>query len=131
MEDEWAVLKGVMSKAADEKVGRKTRTGRKPWITEEILGLIDERRKHTNSKDEEGKVEYKRLKNEVNRKCKEAKERWLHNKCRTVELCMAKGKVDAAYRKVKEITTDKKSMCANIKSSDGKPILGKAEKAER
>lgn len=131
VDDEWAVLKGVISKAADEKVGRKTRTIRKPWITEEILELIDERRKHKNSTDEGGRVEYRRLKNEVDRKCKEAKERWLHNKCKTVELCMAKGKVDAAYRKVKEITMDKKSMCMNIKSSDGKPILGKAEKAER
>ena len=46
-------------------------------------------------------------------------------------MCMATGKVTAAYRKIKETFREKRKACMNIKSSDGKPLLGREEKAER
>ena len=93
--------------------------------------MIDERRKYKNASDGVGRREYRRLKNEIDRKCKVAKEEWLKEKCKGVEVCMAGRKVDAAYREIKETFGEKKSNCMNIKSLDGKPLLGKEEKVER
>ena len=57
---------------------------RNPWVTQGILGLIDERRKFNNPRDESGKRKYKSLKNEIDRKCKVAKENWLQEQCKGV-----------------------------------------------
>ena len=131
VEEEWTLIKEDIVKAADEKIGRKTRSANNPWVTQEILDLIDERRKYKNAHDEEGKRQYRRLKNKVDKKCKAAKENWLGEKCKAIENCMTRGKVDTAYRKIKALLGEKKKSCMNIKSTDGKPLLSKEEKAER
>ena len=131
VEEEWVALRDDIVKAAEDQIGRKTRPRKNPWVTQEILNLIDERRNYKNAANELGRREYKRLKNEVDMKCKLAKQESLEDKCKSVEECITRGKIDRAYRKIKETFGDKKSSCMNIKSSDGKPVLGKEGKAER
>ncbi|XP_068081777.1 craniofacial development protein 2-like [Anabrus simplex] len=91
IEEEWRVVKNEVSRAAEEMLGRKKISTKNQWITQEILDLIDERRKYKNDRNEEGRKEYRRLKNQVDRKCKVAKEEWLKEKCKdeqqhTVEM---------------------------------------------
>ncbi|XP_068082613.1 uncharacterized protein, partial [Anabrus simplex] len=131
IEEEWIVMRNEVSRAAEEMLGRKKRSTKNQWITQEILDLMDERRKCKNARNEEDRKEYRRLKNQLDRKCKVAKEEWLKEKCKDVEGCMVLGKVNAAYRKIKETFGERKSRCMNMKSSDGKPLLEKEEKAER
>ncbi|XP_068081919.1 craniofacial development protein 2-like [Anabrus simplex] len=118
IEEEWRVMKNEVSRAAEERLGRKKRSTKNQWITQEILDLIDERRKYKNARNEEGRKEYRRLKNQVDITCKVAKEEWLKEKYKYVEGCMVLGKVGAAYRKIKETFAERKSKCMNIKSSD-------------
>ena len=96
VEEEWVALRDVIVKAAEDQIGRKTRPSKNPWVTKEILNLIDERRKYKNAANEVGKREYRRLKNEVDRKCKLAKQEWLEDKCKSVEECITRGKIDIA-----------------------------------
>ncbi|XP_049776112.1 uncharacterized protein LOC126163201 [Schistocerca cancellata] len=131
VEEEWVALRDEVVKAAEDQVGKKTRASRNLWVTEEILNLIDERRKYKNAVNEAGKKEYKRLKNEIDRKCKMAKQGWLEDKCKDVEAYLTRGKIDTAYRKIKETFGDKRNTCINFKSSDGNPVLSKEGKAER
>ena len=123
-------MRDVIVKAAEDQIGRKTRATKNPWVTQEILNLIDERRKYKNAVNEVGRREYRRLKSEIDRKCKLAKQEWLEEKCKSVEQCITRGKIDTAYRKIKDTFGDKKSSCKHIKSSDGKPVLNKERKAE-
>ncbi|XP_049861464.1 uncharacterized protein LOC126355229 [Schistocerca gregaria] len=129
--EEWVALRAEVVKAAEDQVGKKMRANRNPRVTEEILNLIDERRKYKNAVNEAGKKEYRRLKNEIDRKCKMAKQGSLENKCKDVEAYLTRGKIDTAYRKIKETFVDKRTTSMNIKSSDGNPVLSKEGKAER
>ncbi|XP_049768440.1 uncharacterized protein LOC126106258 [Schistocerca cancellata] len=131
VEEEWVTLRYEIAKAAEDQVDKKTRASRNPWVTEEILNLIDERRKNKNAVNESGKKEDKRLKNEIDRKCKMVKQGWLEDKCKDVEAYNTRGKIGTAYRRIKETFEEKRTTCKNIKSSDGNPVLNKEGKAER
>ena len=104
---------------------------KKAWVTQEILEMMDERRKYKNAPDEVGKEEYRRLHNEIGRKCKLVKEEWLKNECKSIEENLTAGKIDSAYRKIKGTFGERKRKCMNIRNADGKPILSKEGKAER
>jgi hypothetical protein len=45
--------KGLLLKVAEEKIAVKKLSNRKPWINQEVLDVIDERRKYKNSKTDE------------------------------------------------------------------------------
>ncbi|XP_049764552.1 uncharacterized protein LOC126092864 [Schistocerca cancellata] len=60
-----------------------------------------------------------------------AKQAWLEDKCKNVEAYLTRGKIDTAYRKIRETFEDKRTTCMNIKSLDGNPVLSKEGKAER
>ncbi|XP_068085929.1 craniofacial development protein 2-like [Anabrus simplex] len=85
IEEAWIVMKNEVSRAAEEMLGRKKRSTKNQWITQEILDLIDERRKYRNARNEEGREEYRLLKNHVDRKSKVATEEWLKEKCKDVK----------------------------------------------
>lgn len=59
VEDDWVALRDEVVKATEEQIRKKTRSNRNPWISQEILNLIDERRKYKNAANEEGEREYK------------------------------------------------------------------------
>jgi len=46
-------------------VGKVEKRATKPWITQEMISKIDERRKWKNVNAEEGKRNYRRLRNEL------------------------------------------------------------------
>jgi hypothetical protein len=52
---------------------------RKPWITREMISKMDERRKWKNVNTEEGRRNYRRLRNELKRVTEKAKTVYLEN----------------------------------------------------
>lgn len=129
---EWKIIKSVIKEAGKDtllKINRKE--GKKPWVTEEIIDLIDERKKHKNAKEEKGREEYRRIRNQINRKCKEAKEKWIEERCDEVEKEFLIGKTDAAYRRIRENFGENKPKGKNIKDKNGRPIESGAGKADR
>ena len=48
-------------------VGKVEKRARKPWITQEMLSKMDERRKWKNVNTEEGRKNYRSLRNELKR----------------------------------------------------------------
>jgi hypothetical protein len=58
------------------KVNRKAI---KPWITHEMINKMDERRKWKNFKNEEGRKNYRRLRNEFKRATEKAKKEYLES----------------------------------------------------
>ena len=92
---------------------------------------MDERRKYKNASDEESKRNYRQLRNAINRKCKLAKEEWIKEKCSEVEREMNIGKIDGAYRKVKENFGVHKLKSNNVLNKDGTPIYNTKGKVDR
>ena len=60
-------------------VGKVEKRARKPWITQEMISETDERRKWKNVNTEEGRKNYRRLRNEWKRATDNAKKEYLEN----------------------------------------------------
>ena len=85
VEEKWKNIKQILKNKAEEVLGIREKEARKPWITEEIIELINERRKYKNQINIESQQNYKRIRNVIQRKAKESKEKWLDNQCTIVE----------------------------------------------
>jgi len=131
VEEEWELLKTKIIRVGEEIVGVRKNRARKGWITEEILQLMDERRGFKNSQDVEGKNRYRVLRNSITKKCREAKENWLREKCKDIEQELVAGKIDSGYRKIREHFGDKKTKCIKLKDANGNLLLGQKERADR
>lgn len=68
IEDIWNKVKEGISRASEEVLKKEHQNKKKAWLSDEVLKLIDERKKYKNATSDQGKQEYKRLKNEVIRK---------------------------------------------------------------
>ena len=60
-------------------VGKVEKRTRKLWITQEMISKMDERRKWKNVNTEEGRRNYRRLRNELKRATEKAKKEYLEN----------------------------------------------------
>jgi hypothetical protein len=60
-------------------VGKVERGARKPWITQEMISKMDERRKWKNVNNEDGKKNCGRLRNELKRATDNAKKEFLES----------------------------------------------------
>ena len=62
-------------------VGKVEKRARKPWITQEIISKMGERRKWKNVNNKEGRRNYRRLRNELKSATETAKKEYLENLC--------------------------------------------------
>jgi hypothetical protein len=60
------------------EVDKKTR---KPWITQEIINKMGQRRKRKKINNEEGRKNYRRLRNELKRATDKAQKEYLESMC--------------------------------------------------
>ncbi len=75
---QWENLKYAITTAAKDTLRKLQQLPRKPWISEEPVTLIEQRRKH---KHDRNKSEYNRIRNLINRQVKKDKEEWLGQYC--------------------------------------------------
>ena len=86
VEEEWENLKGALHGSAEENVGfSKRKKIRKPWITEEMIDKMDQRRTLKNDNSAEGKRGFKRLNNELRRATDTARTKLWEQQCKELE----------------------------------------------
>uniref|UniRef100_A0A8D8Z4U1 Craniofacial development protein 2 n=1 Tax=Cacopsylla melanoneura TaxID=428564 RepID=A0A8D8Z4U1_9HEMI len=91
-----------LSKAVEDIKDKFLKTERKQhksWMTEEILLMMEERRKHKNNVST-----YKLLDRDIQRKIREAKQKELDEKCHEIERLQQKYDEFNVHKKVREIT---------------------------
>jgi len=82
----WQALSGNVKEAARKTVGyKKKRISKKPWVNEEMVAKMEERRKWKNINTEEGKRNYRKLNNELRRETEKARETWMREECEEIE----------------------------------------------
>ena len=59
---------------------------RKPWVTDEMVDKIHQRRKFKMMNTETGKQQYKKLSNELRRATDAAREKWWTEQCTELEI---------------------------------------------
>ena len=72
-EVQWNNIKECMLDIISDLVGKDEKRARKPWITQEMINKMGERRKWKNVNNEEGRRNYRRLRNELKRVTETAK----------------------------------------------------------
>ncbi|KAF2890563.1 hypothetical protein ILUMI_15610 [Ignelater luminosus] len=107
-ENVWEKIKESITETADRVLGKKTRQNRKPWITKDIVELIEERRKLKNSHKEEHQAKYRMRRNRINREAKIAKDRHIAQKCEEIENDLKTEKIDRAYKNIKTFLDERK-----------------------
>ena len=65
----------IIVKRAEEVLGKETRAAKKPWIDVETVELMVQKGKYTNAKYKQGKTQHKRLRSEVQRRCRKNAEK--------------------------------------------------------
>src|SRR5437899_365957 len=78
-----------------------------------------------NMKEDE---QYKKLKHEIQKLCREAKDKYYDDKCKEIEML---DNSQLLYQKIKELRPKENRMLQTIKSKQGKALLKKDEVMER
>ena len=109
VESRWKRLKEAIHESAGQRFGKQMkRKKKKPWITQQMLDKMDERRKWKNGVTNEAKVKYKQLNNELRRETDGARERWWQNECEELEALERNGRLDLVYDRVRNLCKVKK-----------------------
>jgi hypothetical protein len=123
----YEIFKEAITQTAKEIIPVKERKIAQKWMTDEILSLMNERRKVKGRNPDE----YQRLHKSIRRKCLEAKESWLNEKCVTIEKLRERN-MNTMYENIREITG--KRICSAsgcIRSKVGEVIMEKEKIMDR
>jgi hypothetical protein len=82
-------------------IGKVERTARKPWITQEMISKMIERRKWKNVNNEEGRKNCRRLRNELKRAMDNANKEYLESISDEIIEFQRTGRCDLMYMKTK------------------------------
>ena len=83
--------------------GKVEKRVRKPRIIQEMISKMDERRKWKNVNTEEGRRNYRRLRNELKKATEKAKKEYLENACTEIMEFHGTGRYDLMHMKTKEL----------------------------
>ena len=72
-EVQWKNIKECVLDTISDLVDKVEKRAREPWITQEMISKMDERRKWKNVNTEEDRRNYRRLRNELKRATEKAK----------------------------------------------------------
>ena len=126
---EWPELKALILKTAEETLGKKKSEKRKPWMTKEILDLIEKRNKLEKMSSLQ---EYKDLKKEIQRKCREAKDRIILEECKYIQKLEESNNSRELYQRIRKLN-NKQRVQSNKKllSKEGEVISAPEDQAKR
>jgi type I site-specific restriction endonuclease len=94
VEVQWNNIKKRVLDTMSDLVGKVERRARKPWITQEMISKMDERRKWKNVNNEVGRKNYRRLRNELKRATDNAKKEYLESICDEIIEFQRTGRYD-------------------------------------
>jgi hypothetical protein len=99
-------------------VGKVERRARKLWITQEMISKMDQQRKWKNVNNEEGRKNYRRLRNELKRATDNVKKEYLESICNKIIEFQRAGHYDLMYMKTKELGWKENHGIQNIGTED-------------
>ena len=111
----------IISKVAMSALGTK-KGDKKPWITNEIILLCAEKRKHNNRSDRESRDRYKQLKRAVEKATRRAHRTYIKDKCEQCEADFKRGDSYFMYKRVRELTSKKSLSSCTLLDKNGSQI---------
>jgi len=102
---QWNNIKECVLDTISDLVGKVKKRARKPRITQEMISIMVEGRKWRSANTEEGRKNYRRLRNELKRNTDNAKKEYLENTCNEIMEFQRTGSYDFMYMKTKELAS--------------------------
>ena len=81
---QWKNINKCVLDTVSDLVRKFEKSARKPWITQDMISKMGERRKWKNVNTEESRKNYRRLRNELKRATDNAKKEYLENICNKI-----------------------------------------------
>ena len=113
-------LNQQLTDTAEEVLGR-ARGKKNQWMTDEVFQLCDKRREQKKKRfqnSDEGEA-YRKSNKAVKKAVKEAKEKWINDKCDFINTNMECNNTAAAYQTVRELTKKKGARTTVIEDKNG------------
>ena len=128
-EQKWKTFKNCVQTSLKAVLPKIEKKKKKEWMTNDILELMEERKKCKNR----DKEKYDYIDKQITTACRNAKEQWLRGKCEEVELLEKQHKSKEMHKKVKELTIKNKHKKSGgcIKDKNGKLLFDQEEIAAR
>lgn len=79
--DTWNKAVENIRATTNQQLGTNVKTAKQKWMNDEILKMMDERRKHRSNNTDE----YKRLNKDIRHKIREARKVWMKKQCEDIE----------------------------------------------
>ena len=134
IEGRWGEIKEVVIRNAEKYIGyEEKKKVKKPWISEEMIRKMDERRRWKRQNTEYAKKKYKELNNELRRVTQKAREDWWCKKCLEMDELQNKGQVDLLYKEIRQVTGKNRKNNKNngLKDKQGRELTTEDEIQER
>ena len=123
VDEGWKEFKNIIMEEMERNIPKQKTPCRKPWITTEILEMMDERRKWKCSQTERGKQKYRQLNNKIRKTCNKTKTAYWREQCSEIERLAKANRVDKVYEKVKALTGGMKNKVpTTIKDENGRVL---------
>ena len=97
IDNKWQCLKESIEHTND-LAPKKVKQAKQKWMTDEILNLMDQRKKAKNT------PEYRGLNRRVQKECRKAKENWIASKCEQIEGFNRNNATKRMHEEIKVIT---------------------------
>ena len=102
-EVQWKNIKECVLDTISDLVDKFEKRARKLWLTQVMISKMDKLRKWKNVNTEEGRRNYRRLRNELKRDKEKAKKEYLENTYTEIIEFHRTGRYDLMYMKTKEL----------------------------
>lgn len=100
--EKWNKTKQIIGNTCEEHL-KRTCNKKNKWMTDEILQLMDNRRSHK-GKDPD---KYRQIHRTIRGKIKEAKEKWLEERCKEIEELEGKYDYHNMYKQIRDMVTQR------------------------
>ena len=129
VEGTWKEIREIYNETAKQVLGYRETRKKKPWITQEVLNLSDQRKelRRTKTDNEGNRKRYNKLTREIKKKAKKCKEQWIEEKCTEMEHRAERQDTRGLFRMAEEICGTVSSGSSEIRSKDGKKIEDRDE----
>ena len=122
----------VVFKEEAKKHLKKKKKKKQPWISDETLIMIEERKRLKKRKQvEPEKTLYREVNKEVKLLCKRDRKAFLEVKCKKIENLMSENKSREMYKEIKDLTSTPGSRLNAIKDAEGKTLTEDKDIANR
>lgn len=118
--ESWQRIMNSVTSTMQNRLGYKTKNKKQKWMTDEILLLMDERRKYKNKPDDNTYKDIQRL---IRSKIRVAKNDWLKHECSVMEQLQSQHDDFNLHKKLKETAGIYRRMRPTITTNENNQIV--------